>query len=246
LFLTPINTVCRMVDCADTSDALLGPAAVVTASPEARPVRVLLIDDHPIVREGIAAILSDTTEFEIVDEVGSGEEGLESVVLAGAPDVVIVDVRLPAMNGLAVCAALSRRAPTVRTIVFTSYPTDDTIAEALDAGARGFVAKESGTTALRHAVRAVAAGETFLDPRLANRVTAITAMGRRSRGPFGLSRQELRVVRLLPRGLTNSQIGQQLGLSEQTVKSHLHNAMRKLRVANRAQAAALAQREGLA
>ncbi|MHB8464923.1 MAG: response regulator [Acidimicrobiales bacterium] len=209
-------------------------------------IRVLLVDDHPVVREGVVAVLGDTAEFLVVGQAGSAEEALEIVRAGIAADVIILDVRLPGMNGIETCATLHDTDPHAQMVIFTSYPNDVTMIEAFSAGAHGFLAKESGAATLQQAVRAVARGETFVDPRLANKLVTMATRGRRARGPLGLTMQEMRVVELLPRGLTNTQIGKELGVTEQTVKTHLHNAMRKLRVRNRAQAAALAQREGLA
>ena len=209
-------------------------------------ISILLVDDHPVVREGVAAILRDDPELRVVGEASSGEEALKLVAAGEVPDVVVLDVRLPGMSGVDVCGLLRQRAPRTRAIVFTSFPSEAIMLEAFTAGAKAFLAKESGPAALRTAVHTVAAGDTYIDPRLANKLVALATKGRRAKGPFGLTMQEMRVVELLPRGLTNIQIGRELGVSEQTVKSHLYSAMRKLRVSNRAQAAAVAQREGLA
>jgi len=205
-----------------------------------------LVDDHPVVREGVAAILGDDPELRVIAEASSGEDALKLIAAGEIPDVVVVDVRLPGMSGIDMCGALRERSPRTRAIVFTSFPSEASMLEAFTAGAKGFLAKESGPATLRTAIQSVAAGDTYIDPRLANKMIALATKGRRAKGPFGLTMQEMRVVELLPRGLTNVQIGKELGVSEQTVKSHLYSAMRKLRVSNRAQAAAFAQREGLA
>jgi len=209
-------------------------------------ISILLVDDHPVVREGVAAILGDDPELRVIAEASSGEDALKLIAAGEIPDVVVVDVRLPGMSGIDMCGALRERSPRTRAIVFTSFPSEASMLEAFTAGAKGFLAKESGPATLRTAIQSVAAGDTYIDPRLANKMIALATKGRRAKGPFGLTMQEMRVVELLPRGLTNVQIGKELGVSEQTVKSHLYSAMRKLRVSNRAQAAAFAQREGLA
>jgi len=209
-------------------------------------ISILLVDDHPVVREGVAAILGDDPDLRVVAEASSGEDALKLIAAGEIPDVIVVDVRLPGMSGIEVCSALRQRSPRTRAIVFTSFPSEAAMLEAFTAGAKGFLAKESGPATLRTAIQSVAAGDTYIDPRLANKMIALATKGRRAKGPFGLTMQEMRVVELLPRGLTNMQIGKELGVSEQTVKSHLYSAMRKLRVSNRAQAAAFAQREGLA
>ncbi|MHB8464960.1 MAG: response regulator [Acidimicrobiales bacterium] len=209
-------------------------------------IRVLLVDDHPVVRDGLAAILASESEFQVVGQASTGEEALEIVAGGQIPDVVILDVRLPDMSGIALCSTLRQRAPRVRAIVFTSFPSDATMLEAFTAGAKGFLAKESHADSLRQAVRIVAAGATFIDPRLANKLVALATRGRRAKGPYGLTMQEMRVLELLPRGFSNAQIGRELGVSEQTIKTHLYSAMRKLNVSNRTEASTFARREGLA
>jgi len=208
-------------------------------------IDVLVADDHPVVREGVTSILAADPELRVVGDAGSGEEALRRAT-ATHPDVLVIDVRLPGMSGVEVCTVLQERNPRIRTVVLTAFPGDGVLMEALAAGARGFVLKESGPAVLRDAVHAVARGDTYVDPRVTAKLVALLTRGRRAKGPFGLTVQELRVVALLPRGLTNRQIGDQLGVSEATIKSHLYSAMRKLHASNRAQVVAVAEREGLA
>jgi DNA-binding NarL/FixJ family response regulator len=207
-------------------------------------IRILVVDDHPVVREGISAILAAEPDFEVVGQVATGEQAVTHVGRA-KPDVVVLDVRLPGMSGVDVCASITTHHPRTRVVMLTSFPSENLILSAFAAGARGFAVKESEPAILRMAVRTVTTGGTFVDPRTAGKLVILATKGRRAKGPFGLTLQEMRVVELLPRGLSNKEIGRELGVSEQTVKTHLHHAMKKLHAADRAEAAAIAVREGL-
>lgn len=208
-------------------------------------IRILLVDDHPVVREGVAAVLSDESDFVVVGQAASGEQALARLEHLDA-DVVVLDHRLPGMNGNETCEAVLRRRRDLRVVVLTGFPNESTMLSAFEAGAKAFVVKESDPSVLRQAIRAVMTGNTFVDPRAASRLVALATKGRRAKGPFGLTLQELRVVALLPRGLSNREIGDELGVSEQTVKTHLHHVLAKLKAKDRTEAAAIAMREGLA
>lgn len=208
-------------------------------------IRILLVDDHPVVREGLAAILAAEPDFDVVGEAGTGEDAIR---LAGetGPDVALVDVRLPGISGIETCERLIARDPHVRVVVLSSFPDNGAMVSAFSAGARAYVIKESDPAALRQAVRVVTEGDTYVDPRVAAKLVALATKGQRVRGPHGLSLQEMRVLELLPRGLTNREIGVQLRISEHTVKTHVKHAMQKLGARDRVEAAAVAMREGLA
>ncbi|MGH2739169.1 MAG: response regulator [Actinomycetota bacterium] len=208
-------------------------------------IRIFLVDDHPVVREGLSSILSDEPEFQVVGEAENGEQALREVAKA-EPDVVVVDLRLPGMTGSDVCEHLRGSHPQVRSLILTSFPSQAAMVSAFSAGARGFAVKESDPRLIREAVRTVARGETFVDPRIAAKLVALATKNVRAKGPHGLTRQEMRVLEFLPRGLTNRQIGGEMGVSEQTVKTHLRNAMAKLGARDRSEAASIVTREGLA
>lgn len=208
-------------------------------------IRVLIVDDHPVVREGIAAILADDPDLRVSGQASSGEEALSKAEEL-RPDVVLMDSRLPGMSGAEACQALTNRQPSARVIIVTSFPNEGVMMSAFDAEARGFLLKESEPQAIRQAVKVVAAGGTYTDPRVAARLVALATRGRKAKGPHALTLQEMRVVELLPRGMTNREIGAALGVSHHTVKTHLLNAMRKLGARDRAEATAIALREGLA
>jgi DNA-binding NarL/FixJ family response regulator len=207
-------------------------------------ISVLLVDDHAVVREGMTAVLSSEPDIEVVGQAASAEEAM-ALVRKLTPDVVVLDVRLPGVNGSDAAAAVLRQHSRARVVVITSFPNDRIMLEAFTAGARAFLTKESDPTLLRTAVRTVMSGGTYIDPTVASKLVTLATKGRRTKGPFGLTLQEMRVLEHLPKGLTNREIGRELGISEQTVKTHLQHAMTKLGVHDRSQAAAVAIREGL-
>lgn len=190
-------------------------------------------------------MLSAEPDFTVVGHGDSAERGLAEVERL-RPDIVLMDVRLPGMSGTDACAEITRRYPRIRVIVLTSFASTGAMLQAFSAGAKGFVMKESQPAVLREAVRTVAAGETYTDPRVGAKLAALASRNRRTKGPFGLTLQEMRVVELLPRGLTNREIGAELGITEDTVKTHARHAFRKLKARDRVEAAAIALREGLA
>lgn len=208
-------------------------------------IRILVVDDHPVVREGLIAILGDDPEFAVCGQAGTATEAVNEATRL-RPDVVVLDVRLPGATGVEVCKDLSTTVPTARVVMLTSFPNDGVMMNAFAAGARGFVLKESDPAVIRQSVRTVAEGATFADPKVAGKLVALATRGRRAKGPFDLTLQEMRVLELLPRGLTNHEIGDRLGIGENTVKTHLRNLMRKLGARDRVEAAAIALREGLA
>lgn len=208
-------------------------------------IRILVVDDHPVVREGLVSVLSDDPEITVVGQVGTAEQALANIDRL-EPDVAVVDIRLPGMNGTDCCAEVRQHFPWVKVIALTSFANENTILSAFAAGAKGFAVKESEPGVLRQAVRTVMAGGTYIDPRVASKLVALATKGRRAKGPHGLTLQEMRVADLLPKGLTNREIGRALGISEQTVKTHVRQVMRKMGARDRTEAAAMAQREGLA
>jgi DNA-binding NarL/FixJ family response regulator len=208
-------------------------------------IRVLLVDDHPLVRTGVAAVLSNDDEIVVVGEAASAEEGFVEIDRL-RPDIVMIDVRLPGLDGIDACESILTSHPKVKVIMLTRFPNESVMVRAFTAGAHGFLVKESDPSVVRAGVRMVADGGTFIDPSVAPRLIARATKGRRARGPYGLTQQEMRVVELLPRGLTNRDIALELNVSENTVKTHLRHAMAKLRVSDRTEAVAIAMREGLA
>ncbi len=205
------------------------------------PIRVLLIDDSPIIRLGLRSALEDYADILIVAEAGSAAEGLAAVA-KHKPDVVLLDLHLPDKSGLQVCRELLKLRPQTKVLVLTSSSNERHVQEALSAGARGYLLKDNDGSALANGLRTVAAGQPVLDPSMASQVLNLvknrgemTAAGKLSQ----LSPQERRVVAYLADGLTNKEIGDRLGLTEKTVKNYLATIFSKLNIARRTQAAAL-------
>jgi DNA-binding NarL/FixJ family response regulator len=206
------------------------------------PICILLVDDHPVVRQGLAAVLEDEPDFQVVGAAGTAEEGLRLAEQL-RPDVVLLDLELPGTDGVQALPAFAARSPNARVVVFTAYDTDERVFGALRAGAKGYLLKGATADEIASAIRAVHAGESSLTPRVAARLVA--AMGVAPRGAGPLSGRERAVLRLVAEGLPNKQIARALSITERTVKFHVASASRKLSADNRAQAAALAIRQGL-
>lgn len=204
-------------------------------------IRVLIVDDHPVVREGLAAVLEDTKDIRVAGSVGSAEDALTSVA-GGPPDVVLLDLELPGMNGVEAIPRLVAAAPAARIIVLTAYDTEERVLGALKAGAAGYLLKGAGAAEIVQAIRAVAAGGSYLTPRIAARVVAQVNAPRRA---GTLSDRERQVLRLVARGRANKQIARDLGITERTVKFHMTSIFNKLGADNRAQAIAIAAQRGL-
>ena len=210
------------------------------------PITVLLVDDHKMVRQGVRAFLQAQTDIEVVAEAASGET---AVVLAAehAPDVVLMDLVMPGMDGVTATRLLKTQSPRTQIIMLTSYHQDEHIFPAIRAGALSYLLKDIEPAALADAVRKAAAGEAVLHPRVAARVVQELHGSRQETANVftELSNRELEVLRLIADGASNSSIAEQLVISEKTVKSHVSNIFSKLHLADRTQAAVLAWREGV-
>ncbi len=204
-------------------------------------IRVLVIDDHPVVREGLVASLEDEPEFEVVGAAGSIPEGLP-LVEARRPDVILLDLELPGMDGLAAIPVLSAAHAGSRILILTAYDTDDRVLGAIRSGAKGYLLKGASLEEIARAIRAVHAGQSYLEPRIASKVMA--ELGPRRRQAV-LSQREREVLRLVAGGQSNKQIARTLGITERTVKFHVTSVLNKLGADNRAQAVALAAQRGL-
>ncbi len=212
------------------------------STPASPPIRLVLIDDSPLIRAGLRAVLEGQKAVAIVGEAGTAVEGLATVVRQ-KPDVVLLDLRLPDRPGLAVCREILQRRPGTRVLILTSAVEERSVREAIAIGAHGYLLKENDGASLVAAITRVAAGHSVLDPSLADQVLRLMKRGAEP-APAGdrlalLSAQERRVLALLAEGLTNKGIGEKLGLTEKTVKNYLSNIFDKLHLTNRAQAAAL-------
>lgn len=207
-------------------------------------IRLVIIDDHRAVRAGLIEAFSGQHEVSVVGEMGSAEQVLDQVD-EYRPDVALMEMRLPGMSGSDACRTLRERHPRVRSILLTSRPTDANLLSGFASGARGILVKDNLPEVVRTAVNTVAHGGTFIDPKIGSKVVSLAMKGQRAHGPFDLSIQELRVLEWLPRGATNAEIGEELGISRHTVKSHVRSILQKLEASDRAEAAAIAKRHGL-
>lgn len=208
-------------------------------------IRILLVDDHRIVREGLASMLSTQEDLCVVGEAATGQEALASLQRL-QPDIVLLDLEMPDLDGVAVLEQMQPELSSARVIVLTAYGTEERILEAVRAGARGYLLKSAGLDEILQAVRVVAAGGSLLEPTVTTRL--LGSVGRLLRGNKTtelLTGREREILLLIARGLSNKAIGEELGLAERTVKFHATIIFRKLGVANRAEATARALQDRL-
>jgi DNA-binding NarL/FixJ family response regulator len=207
-----------------------------------RPViRIVVVDDHPIVRQGLIAALDDEADFEVVGGAGSAEEGL-TLVKQVEPEVVLLDLELPGMGGVEAIPRLIEASPSTRVLVFTAYDTDERVLGAIRSGAKGYVLKGATAADIASAIRAIAGGGSVLAPPVAAKLVAAVSA---PRGAGRLTGREREVLRLISEGMPSKQIARALSISERTVKFHTASLLRKLGADNRAQAVALAAQRGL-
>jgi DNA-binding NarL/FixJ family response regulator len=204
-------------------------------------IRILVVDDHPVVRAGLVALLDDEQDFQVLGAAGSAEEAL-TLVTGLRPDILLLDLELPGLDGVAAMPDIVRRSPGIRVIVFTAYDTDERIFGALKAGASGYLLKGAPAAEIGRAIRVVHAGGSHLEARVAARVVSQVG-GPRRPAPL-LTEREIEVLSLVARGLSNKQIAHQLTIAESTVKFHLSTIFGRLGADNRAQAVALAVERG--
>jgi two-component system, NarL family, response regulator LiaR len=210
------------------------------------PITVLLVDDHEMVRRGVRAFLETRPDITVVAETGSGEEAVQ-LASEHAPDVALMDLIMPGMDGVEATRRLTTRSPRTKVVMLTSYHDDEHIFPAIRAGALSYVLKEVGSRELADAVRKAAAGEAVLHPRVAARVVRELHGARRDEPNafHELSERELEVLKLIAEGLNNAEIAARLYVSEKTVKSHVSNILGKLHLGDRTQAAVYAWRQGV-
>ncbi len=209
-------------------------------------IRVLVVDDHPVVRHGLRSLLANHDDIQIVGEAGSASEAFQ-MASSAHPDVVLLDIRMPGYSGIDVAQQLRRAHPTLRVLILTAYEDDEYLFGALRAGAHGYLLKSSSHDVLASAIRAVHRGERLLSPGLVDRVLKEfeDLAKERAHHESGLSDQELQVLRHIAEGATNKEIAERMFWSEVTVKRKVEDIFAKLNVANRAQAVAEAIRRGL-
>jgi DNA-binding NarL/FixJ family response regulator len=204
------------------------------------PIRLLIADDHPVVRDGLRAMLATQADMQLVGEAATGTQAVAHA-RALRPDVVLMDLQMPQLDGPAAIAALRQQAPEVRVLVLTTFGTDADITRAIDAGATGYLLKDTPREQLFAAIRAAARGEAVLSPSVATRVLGHM----RAPAEEALSPRELEILQAVARGLSNRDIGRQLYVSEATVKTHLLRIFGKLGVDDRTAAVTVALERGI-
>jgi DNA-binding NarL/FixJ family response regulator len=210
-------------------------------------IRILIADDHAVVREGLRVFLELQDGLEVVGEAADGAQALEEAERL-SPDVILMDLVMPRLDGVGAMSELRRRAPESRVIVLTSFLDDERLMAAVQAGACGYLLKDAEPAELARAIRTAHAGEAVIAPAAAGRL--LRALSERetvrpAAEPDRLTRREQEVLELLARGYANKRIARELGIAEKTVKAHIGRVLAKLGVADRTQAALLAVREGL-
>ena len=206
------------------------------------PIRIVVTDDHPVVREGLVAILSTQPDFAVVGDAASGPATLE-LVRALSPDIVLLDLEMPQMDGVETLRRLQRMTPTTRVIIFTAFDTDERILSAVRAGAQGYLLKGAPRNDIFQAIRVVYQGGSLLEPMIAQKL--LRQVSQEGPADAALTPRELDVLRLLARGLQNKEIALELGITGRTTKFHVGSLLRKLGAGNRTEAVAIAAQRGL-
>ncbi len=210
------------------------------------PIRVLLVDDHPIVRQGVRSVLANHVDIQVVGEAENAAT-LFACLETVQPDIVLLDVRMPGQGGIEITQRLKREHPEIKVIILSTYDDDDFLLGALRAGADGYLLKSTSSDVLAASIRQVGAGERLLSPTLVGKLMReFQEMAKdKARADSGLSDQELQVVRMIAAGATNKEIAEKLYWSEVTVKRKVQDILEKMGVGNRAQAVAEAAKRGL-
>lgn len=209
------------------------------------PIRIVIADDHPLFREGVAQSLSGVPDFTVVGQAGSGEEAF-ALVGNLLPDVLLLDVTMPGDGGIVTAGKVAAAWPVVRIMMLTVSEDQDTLMTALKAGARGYVLKGVTARDLANAVRVVAGGDIYISPALAGGILFELTARKQADDPLtALTDREREILGLVAEGLTNREIGDRLHLAEKTIKHYMTNVLQKLQVRSRVEAALLAQKHGL-
>jgi DNA-binding NarL/FixJ family response regulator len=208
-----------------------------TQKPNSGIIRILIVDDHPVVCSGLTSMLSAQTGIEVVGSAASGEEAL-AIVQRDKPDIMLLDLRMPGMDGIGVLNALGRMEHTTRVVVLTSFEKEEDIYRAIRAGAQGYLLKDTTESEMVAAISVVNSGKRYIPRHIAARLA-----DRLMRSD--LTARELQTLELLAQGSTNKQIGGALGISDNTVRHHVNNIMEKLKVTDRTEAVATALRNGV-
>lgn len=211
------------------------------------PIRVLVADDHRLFRDGVRALLNSMTDMEVVGEAGTGEEVVARAV-ALRPDVILMDLQLPGLNGVEATRRILHLLPTIKVLVLTMFEDTDTVVAAMRAGARGYILKDTNEDALLRSVRAVANGESLFGPAVGERLRRYLAEATPPAGQAAfpeLTDREREVLSLLAQGLSNQEVAAHMGISLKTTRNHVSNILGRLQVADRTEAVARARAAGL-
>ena len=200
-------------------------------------IRILIVDDHPVVRAGLASMLGTQAELDLIGSAHSGEDALR-LTEERDPDVILLDLRMPGMSGVETLQALKATGRAARVIILTNYETDEEIYRAVQAGAQGYLLKDTSLREMLDAIRTVHAGKRYIPRHIASRLAERMVRS-------DLTARELEILKLLSRGPTNKQIGHTLGISDNTVRNHVLKIMEKLEVSDRTEAATTAIQRGL-
>jgi two-component system, NarL family, response regulator len=208
----------------------------MSTTPASR-IKILIVDDHPVVRAGLTSMLGTRPDLEVIGSSSSGEEAVE-MARVKLPDVLLLDLRMPGMSGIDTLRAIARTGSRARTIVLTSFETDEDIYRAFQAGAQGYLLKDTSLIKMVEAIMTVRAGKRYVPGHIATRLAE--RMMRTD-----LSARELEILKLLAKGLTNKEIAKVLGISDNTVRNHVNSIIEKLEVSDRTEAATTAIQRGI-
>jgi two-component system, NarL family, response regulator LiaR len=209
-------------------------------------IRVMIVDDHAIVRKGIRALLATEKDIQVIGEAGDGAEAITQASLL-KPDVILMDLVMPKIDGIGATKQITTQQPGMRILILTSFAADDKVFPAIKAGALGYLLKDTGPQELIQAIHQVYRGEPSLEPSIARKVlTELSTPQQKPLSPDPLTERELGILRLIAQGCSNKEIAEQLVITEMTVRTHVSNVLGKLHLASRTQAALYALKEGLA